>query len=81
MNHLRPLELWDRGFEFHSRHGCLCTFILFIPKRRFTQDLHGATSQKTAFFINIYVSVTPSKNFKAKKVKKKVIPITGREGP
>jgi hypothetical protein len=21
------------------------------PKRRFTQDLHGATSQKTAFFI------------------------------
>jgi hypothetical protein len=23
---LRPLEHWDRGFESHSRHGCL--FIL-----------------------------------------------------
>jgi hypothetical protein len=21
-----PLERWRRGFEFHSRHGCLCTF-------------------------------------------------------
>jgi hypothetical protein len=25
------------------------------PKRRFTQELHGATSQKTAFFINVYI--------------------------
>jgi hypothetical protein len=20
----RPLEHWDRGFEYHSRHGSLC---------------------------------------------------------
>jgi hypothetical protein len=30
MNRLRPLEHWDRGFESHSRHGCLCAFILFV---------------------------------------------------
>jgi hypothetical protein len=24
MNYLRSLERWDRGFESHSRHGCLC---------------------------------------------------------
>jgi hypothetical protein len=24
MNSLRPLEQWDRGFEPHSRNGCLC---------------------------------------------------------
>jgi hypothetical protein len=29
MNCLRPLEHWDRGFESHSRHGCLSAFILF----------------------------------------------------
>jgi hypothetical protein len=27
-NCLRPLEHWDRGFESHSRHGCLSAFIL-----------------------------------------------------
>jgi hypothetical protein len=27
---LRSLEHWDRGFESHSRHGCLCAFILFV---------------------------------------------------
>jgi hypothetical protein len=27
---LRSLECWNRGFESHSRHGCLCAFILFI---------------------------------------------------
>jgi hypothetical protein len=26
-----------------------------LPKRLFTQDLHGATSQKTAFFVNYLV--------------------------
>jgi hypothetical protein len=26
-NCLRSLELWDCGFEPHSRHGCLCAFI------------------------------------------------------
>jgi hypothetical protein len=30
MNRLRPLKHWDRGFESHLRHGCLCTFILFV---------------------------------------------------
>jgi hypothetical protein len=24
------LERWDRGFESHSRHGCLCAFILCL---------------------------------------------------
>jgi hypothetical protein len=30
MNRLRSLERWDRGSESHSRHGCLCAFILFV---------------------------------------------------
>jgi hypothetical protein len=30
MKCLRPLEHWDRGFESHSRHECLCTFILCV---------------------------------------------------
>jgi hypothetical protein len=29
-NCLRSLEVWDRGFESHSRHGCLYAFILFV---------------------------------------------------
>jgi hypothetical protein len=28
------------------------------PKRRFTQDLHGATSQKTAFFVQKVTNVS-----------------------
>jgi hypothetical protein len=24
------LEHWDCGFESHSRHGCLCAFILIV---------------------------------------------------
>jgi hypothetical protein len=31
-NHLRPLEHWDRGFESHSRHGCLYAFILCLGR-------------------------------------------------
>jgi hypothetical protein len=31
-----------------------------LPKRRFTQDLHGTTSQKTAFFINTAVKISRS---------------------
>jgi hypothetical protein len=27
-NCLRSLERWDREFESHSRHGCLCAFIV-----------------------------------------------------
>jgi hypothetical protein len=30
MNRLRPFERWDRGFESHSKHGCLCAFILYL---------------------------------------------------
>jgi hypothetical protein len=30
MNCLHSLELWDRGFESKSRHGCLCAFILCL---------------------------------------------------
>jgi hypothetical protein len=33
--------------------------VILPPKRRFTQDLHGATSQKTAFFI---VTAVKTKN-------------------
>jgi hypothetical protein len=29
MNRLRPLEHWDRGFESHSRHGCVYCVRLF----------------------------------------------------
>jgi hypothetical protein len=27
---LPPFERWDRGFESHSGHGCLCAFILCL---------------------------------------------------
>jgi hypothetical protein len=30
MKCLRPLKHWDRGFESHSRHGCLFLFILCL---------------------------------------------------
>jgi hypothetical protein len=30
MNCIRPLENWNRGFESHLRHGCLCAFILVV---------------------------------------------------
>jgi hypothetical protein len=30
LNRLLPLERWGRGFESHSRHGCLCEFILCL---------------------------------------------------
>jgi hypothetical protein len=32
VNCLRSFERWGRGFEFHSRNGCLsvCLFILFV---------------------------------------------------
>jgi hypothetical protein len=30
MNYRRPLENWGRGFECHSRHGCLCAFVLCV---------------------------------------------------
>jgi hypothetical protein len=33
------------------------------PKRRFTQDLHGATSQKMTFFIVTAVKISNVKNF------------------
>jgi hypothetical protein len=30
MKCLRQLKRWDRGFEFHLRHGCLFSFILCL---------------------------------------------------
>jgi hypothetical protein len=27
---VRSLERWDRGFKSHSKHGCLCGFILCL---------------------------------------------------
>jgi hypothetical protein len=27
---LRLLECWDRGFESHSRHGCLCVYSVCV---------------------------------------------------
>jgi hypothetical protein len=29
-NRLLPLEHWVHEFESHSRHGCLCAFIVCI---------------------------------------------------
>jgi hypothetical protein len=30
MNCLCLLECWDRGFESHSRHGCLCVRLFCV---------------------------------------------------
>jgi hypothetical protein len=30
VNCLRSLERWDRGFQSHSRNGCLCAFVLCV---------------------------------------------------
>jgi hypothetical protein len=30
MNCLPSLESWDRGFEPHSRHGCLCVRLFCV---------------------------------------------------
>jgi hypothetical protein len=30
MNYLRSLKHWDRGFESHLRHGCLCAVTLCL---------------------------------------------------
>jgi hypothetical protein len=30
MNRLRLLEYWDRGFESHSRHGCMCIYSVCV---------------------------------------------------
>jgi hypothetical protein len=30
MNRLHPLKHWNSGFESHSKHGCLCAFILCL---------------------------------------------------
>jgi hypothetical protein len=47
--HLLGRKIRDRGTSV-SRW-------LQAPKRRFIQDLHGATSQKTAFFIIIFTEL------------------------
>jgi hypothetical protein len=28
--YFRPLKHWDRGLEFHTKHGCLSVFILCL---------------------------------------------------
>jgi hypothetical protein len=30
VNCLRSLEHWDHGFEYHSRHGCLCAHLFCV---------------------------------------------------
>jgi hypothetical protein len=30
MNCLRSLERWERGFECHSKHGCLCVRLFYV---------------------------------------------------
>jgi hypothetical protein len=66
MNCLHYLERWDRGFEFHPRHGCLCAFILCVGSGLATgcPPLPGPRS--------------PTDCVKVKR-KSKAIPVTGRE--
>jgi hypothetical protein len=40
MNCLSSLEIWDRGFESHSRHGCLCAYILCVVSGLATGPSH-----------------------------------------
>jgi hypothetical protein len=44
MNRLRLLEHWNRGFEFHSRHGCLSVFILCLCSPAYVAVLIRADS-------------------------------------
>jgi hypothetical protein len=39
---LRPFEHWCRGFESHSSHGCLCTFILSLSCPAYVAPLRPA---------------------------------------
>jgi hypothetical protein len=46
----RSLELWYRGFEFHSRHGCLCAFILCLFSCVEVAALRRADPQSKEFY-------------------------------
>jgi hypothetical protein len=44
------LEHWDWGFESHSRHGCLCAFILFVLLCVQAATLRRADPPSTEFY-------------------------------
>jgi hypothetical protein len=46
MKYFRPLQHWDRGFESHSRHGCLCAFILCVGSGLATADAPSEESYR-----------------------------------
>jgi hypothetical protein len=53
----RALEHWDRGFESHSRHGCLSAFILCLccpRKLRLCDGLIPRERSPTAVYRNKY---------------------------
>jgi hypothetical protein len=39
---LRPLEHWDRGFESHSRYGCVSAFFCVVLSCVWVEDLRRA---------------------------------------
>jgi hypothetical protein len=46
------------GLGGHSKGSKVVVVAMYPPKRRLTKYLHGATSQKTAFFIAIAVKTS-----------------------
>jgi hypothetical protein len=51
--HLQGRKIRERGNSVISHLLTLVPRSRYVsPKRRFTQDLHGATSQKMAFFMD-----------------------------
>jgi hypothetical protein len=67
MNIPRSLEHWDRGFESHSRHDCLCAFILFCVVLCVRSGLATGWSPVQGVLLTVY---------KIKKLKK--LPISTR---
>jgi hypothetical protein len=39
INCLRPLKHCDRGFESHSRHGCMCASILYLCRSKYLAQI------------------------------------------
>jgi hypothetical protein len=52
MNRLRPL---DRGFESHSRHGCLCAFILCLCCSVYSRGLATSWSPVQGVLPTVYM--------------------------
>jgi hypothetical protein len=48
MNWLRPNKHGDRGLESHSRHGCLCAFILFMLSCEYVAALRTDTQSEVS---------------------------------